>query len=214
VITRASLPGDWIAVLGGAYRHTSRQVVAAYETGLAIASFGKNVITGATTGLPYAAALGAKEKGALVIGISPGANVEDHVQIFSKPLDAMDAIVYSGLNYEGRGPLIVRSAIGCIFIGGEFGTLNEFTLAWVAGKKVIGILTNLGGMTDSIQDLLKVNKSNYGSRVIFNDDPHQLVTEVVAGISDLSPELNSTADGFGADVREIIEFYRSEQDEG
>ncbi len=55
---------QWVAVLGGSKRYTNEQILAAYSVGRELGRLGKNLVTGATTGIPYAAALGAREKGA------------------------------------------------------------------------------------------------------------------------------------------------------
>ena len=48
-----------IAVLGGAGSYTDAQVIAGFQIGREIARNGMNLVTGATTGIPYAAAIGA-----------------------------------------------------------------------------------------------------------------------------------------------------------
>jgi uncharacterized protein (TIGR00725 family) len=197
-----SNPDQWIAVLGSATKYTEEQVIASYKVGSAIAKRGKNVITGATTGLPYAASIAAHKGGASVTGISPAKDHEQHVQEYCKPTDSIDFIVYSGLSIEGRGPLIIRSAAACIIVGGEFGTLNEFTAAWLIGGKIIGILTEHGGVADTISALLSKNISNYGNQVVFNSDPQELVDQVCDAVED-SQKTDSNNES-GADIREII----------
>lgn len=173
-----SAPNDWIAVLGGATRCDERQLIAGYRIGREIARQGKHVITGATTGIPYAAAIGAKREGASAVGISPAASFEEHVERFGRPLDHSDLIVYTGLGVEGRCPLIVRSAIGCIFVAGEAGTLHEFTAAWMCGNNILGVLENFGGISGRIRDLLAELETNWGSLVLYDDEPERLVKHV------------------------------------
>ena len=81
---------DWIAVLGSAANCHERQLFAGYQVGRAIAENRKNLLHGATTGIPYAAALGAKLGGACVIGISPADDVGDHLNRFEKPIANCD----------------------------------------------------------------------------------------------------------------------------
>ncbi len=50
----------------------------AYRLGEAIAARDAVLITGGCLGLPYEAVRGAKSKGGLVVGISPGLSVDEH----------------------------------------------------------------------------------------------------------------------------------------
>ncbi len=50
----------------------------AYRLGEAIAEHDAILVTGACPGLPYEAVRGARAKGGLVVGISPGLSVDEH----------------------------------------------------------------------------------------------------------------------------------------
>jgi len=202
-VSQKALPTDWVAVMGGATAYTEEQIQAAYRVGLAIAQHGKNVITGATTGIPYAAALGAKDGGALVIGVSPAADPVEHVRKFGKPLDAMDLIIYSGLSFDGRGPLIIRSAAACIFIGGEFGTLNEFSAAWLIGNRLLGVLPRYGGMTREFVNLVRKTKKNWGCKLVTGKQPEELVRRLVRAMNRMTPKFKFREHP-GQDVRQIV----------
>lgn len=199
---------DWVAVLGGAARYDDRQIIAAHEIGRAIAQDGKHVITGGTTGVPYAAAIGAKTEGALVVGISPASNESEHMEWFRKPVDHVDLMIYTGLNVDGRSPLIVRSALAAIFIGGEFGTLNEFTSACLSGSGVLGVLEGHGGVSASIRGLLENAETNRDSAVIYETDAAQLVRKVCEEVDRRgSASRDEAVSEIGADVRATIETY-------
>lgn len=199
----------WLSVLGGATRHTESQVLAAYRVGRELARCGRNLLTGGTTGIPYAAALGAKEAGALVVGISPAASLEEHVSRYRKPVDAVDLLVYTGMSVEGRSPLIIRSVAGMFFLGGEFGTLNEFSAAWLCGGKVLGILEGLSGITDRFRGLIEQVETNWGNTVLFGTDPERLVREVCERVDERHPwPPASVGEGeTGSDVREILRRF-------
>jgi hypothetical protein len=199
---------DWVAVMGGATTYTEEQIQAAYRVGLTIAQNGKNVITGATTGIPYAAALGAKDGGALVIGVSPADDPVEHVRKFGKPLDALDLIIYSGLSFAGRGPLIIRSAAACIFIGGEFGTLNEFSSAWLIGNRLLGVLPGYGGMTKEFAKLAHKTKMNWGCQLVIGKQPEELVRRLVRAMNQVTPKVRFREHP-GRDVRQIVSRYRA-----
>jgi uncharacterized protein (TIGR00725 family) len=172
-----STNGKWVAVLGGASSYTREQIRAAYLCGRELARQGRNVITGATSGIPCAAAVGAKDGGGFVVGISPARNADEHVRTYRKPLAAMDLVIYSGLSLDGRAPLILRSAGAAVFIGGEMGTLAEFAAGWLCGCPVLGLLEPMGGVTADLRRICQSMQS-WGSAVVVGSDPIQLVGDV------------------------------------
>src|SRR3989338_4784298 len=95
-------PNLQIGVMGGAFEYTPEAISAAYNVGKTIAQNNCTLITGATTGIPYAAALGTRSAGGLSIGISPGKDAKEHVERFGKPLEGLDAIIYTGMGFNGR----------------------------------------------------------------------------------------------------------------
>ncbi len=130
-----------------------------------------------------------------------------------KPLDAVDVVVYSGLNVEGRGPLILRSAAASIFIGGELGTLQEFTAAYMCGKKVLGVLEDMGGISAHLRTFLTAVENNWGNKVFFDSDPVALAHRVCREV-DLMPDdpcVEPRSEVIGRDVREVIEAFISQQ---
>jgi hypothetical protein len=149
--------------------------------GRLIAEHGLVLVTGATQGIPYWAAKGAKEAGGMVIGFSPAASEASHLKTYHLPTDYHDIIVYTGFDYSGRNLVLTRSSDAVITICGRMGTLNEFTIAY-EDKKPLGVLQKTGGMADMIHDI--VQKSNRGmSRIIFDDDPERLLHSVIDMIS-------------------------------
>lgn len=145
--------------------------------GKAIAESGAVLVTGATTGAPYWAAIGAKEAGGFVIGISPAATEQEHVDKYQLPLDYHDLIVYTGFGYSGRNLLLTRSADAVIITCGRIGTLNEFTDVF-EDNKPIGVLTGTGGIAEDIDDI--VAKSFRGpGKIAYDSDPEQLVAKVL-----------------------------------
>ena len=150
------------------------------ELGRQIIAQGGVLVTGATTGAPYWAAIGAKEAGGFVIGVSPAANEIEHVEKYQLPIDYHDIIIHTGFGYSGRNLLLTRSADAIVTSCGRMGTLNEFTIAF-EDDKVIGILTGTGGMADEIKGILdKAHKGN--GKVIFDDDPQRLIEKVIVAI--------------------------------
>ncbi|MDZ4260269.1 MAG: hypothetical protein U1A25_01265 [Candidatus Sungbacteria bacterium] len=144
--------------------------------GTAIARSGSVLVTGATTGAPSWGAIGAKEAGGFVIGISPATSEREHVKKYRLPLDYHDIIIYTGFGYSGRNLFLTRAADAVLISCGRMGTLNEFTIAF-EDEKPIGVLIETGGMADEIEELLEKAHRGRG-KVIFDSDPIALVKKL------------------------------------
>ncbi|OGZ54781.1 MAG: hypothetical protein A3H64_02545 [Candidatus Ryanbacteria bacterium RIFCSPLOWO2_02_FULL_45_11c] len=150
----------------------------AKELGRQIVTHGAILITGATTGFPYWAAHGAKEAEGISIGISPASNEKEHVDTFKLPLDYMDMIVYTGFGYPGRNLMLTRASDAVIIGCGRMGTLNEFTIAF-EDRKPIGVLLEVGGTTDWIDEIIRDSHRGADTRVVYDADPKALVEKVI-----------------------------------
>ncbi len=145
--------------------------------GAEIASANHILLTGATTGLPYAAAQGAKEAGGMSVGLSPAASREAHIKKYRLPTDVFDFVLHTGLHYVGRDNMLISCADGIISIGGRMGTTHEFATA-IELKKPIAILEGGGGSSQLFDDLLKLSHAGHRN-VIFDSDPHQLCKKLI-----------------------------------
>lgn len=154
----------------------------AEQLGREIARRGYVLVTGATTGLPYWAAKGAKLAGGTVIGISPAASESAHIKTYHLPTDYHDLIIYTGFEYSGRNLLLIRSSDAIVTICGRIGTLNEFTIAF-EDQKIIGVLEKTGGTADMMREILEKSHRGMG-RVIFNDDPIVLLDRIAKAIDE------------------------------
>lgn len=159
----------------------------AEEVGRAIAKAGAVIVTGATTGIPYWAAKGAKEAGGLSIGLSPAVSEKEHIKVYNLPVDYFDLIIYTGFNYSGRNLLLVRSSDASIIICGRMGTLNEFTIAFEDGKP-IGVLSGTGGTLDLIDDIVEESHRQDPGGIIYEENPELLVQKMLAHIEELKKE--------------------------
>ena len=65
-----------------------------------------------------------------------------------------------------------------MIVGGRSGTLGELAIAYDEGK-LIGVLTGTGGISDMVLSILETCHKDTGARVIYNDDPQQLVNELL-----------------------------------
>src|SRR5215831_14622455 len=131
-----------------AIRLESRLIALARE----IAQRDWQLLTGATTGIPDRVSREVQRRGCLSIGISPAVNATEHVEKYGLPLDACDALIFTGFGLKGRNVILVRSSDIVVVVAGGMGTLNEFTIAVDEGKRV-GVLTGTGGVADEIEKL-------------------------------------------------------------
>lgn len=150
------------------------------ELGRQVVKQGGVLVTGATTGAPLWAAIGGKEVGGFVIGLSPAASEADHVEKYDLPVDYHDIIIYTGFGYAGRNLLLTKSSDAILITCGRMGTLNEFTIAF-EDQKPIGVLTKTGGMADELDDILEKAHRGKG-KVIFDDDPARLVERIIQAV--------------------------------
>lgn len=163
------------AAAGPTVRADSNQAEA---LGAAIAKTGHVLTTGATVGLPYYAARGAKKAGGMSIGFSPASSLREHLRKYRLPYDYFDFINFTGLNYVGRDLYLVQSSDALLTIGGRFGSLHEFTSALEAGLPC-GVLIGSGGTADLIPMLMKTLQPPRGDMVIYDEDPENLVKRII-----------------------------------
>jgi uncharacterized protein (TIGR00725 family) len=168
-----------ICVSGAASGETVKlDAVKAEEVGKAVARSGHILTTGATIGLPYYAALGAKKADGMSVGFSPAISLREHLRKYRLPSNCFDFINFTGLHYVGRDLYLVQSSDAVITIGGRFGSLHEFTSALEAHKPC-GILTSSGGTADQIPKLMEALEPPDNSIVIYDDNPDRLVARII-----------------------------------
>lgn len=149
--------------------------------GRAIAKNKCILINGATTGLPDAAAEGAKSEGGMVIGVSPANSLQDHVKNYKLPTKSYDTIIYTGFGFNLRNIINIRTSDAIIFLRGSMGTLNEFTIAY-EDRKIIGVLEHFGGVSEFIDEIVDICKKDTGAIIIHDTDPDRLVRKLIAEI--------------------------------
>jgi len=178
-MTKNAQPKYKICVSGAAEStHCSSETLAlAEEIGREIVRQNCVLVTGATSGVPYWAAKGAKEEGGISIGLSPAASEISHIKTYKLPTDYFDLIIYTGFDYSGRNLFLIRSADAIITICGRMGTLNEFTIAF-EDRKPQGVVLGTGGAADSIKEIVeKMHRGN--GKIVYESDPKKLVKEVI-----------------------------------
>lgn len=150
--------------------------------GQAIAGCDMILLTGATTGLVYETGKAASDAGGLHIGISPAGNEREHVERYQMPLDACEAIIYTGFGLKGRNVVLVRSCDVVLVIAGSIGSLNEFTIAYDEGK-VIGCLTGTGGVADEVEEIVRTFPKQTKARIVYDNEPERLVQTCLSEFS-------------------------------
>jgi uncharacterized protein (TIGR00725 family) len=163
-----------ICISGAAAGHAAEEGEdLAYEMGKQVAVHGGIVITGATTGVPLAAARGAKSVQGQVIGFSPAHSVKEHMKKYHLPMQYHDILFFTGYDYAGRDTLMVDMSDAIIEVSGRIGSLHEFSSAFER-KKIIGILLHSGGLSDDFSLLLEKAHRGFG-RVVMHAEPLELI---------------------------------------
>jgi hypothetical protein len=148
----------------------------AQAIGREIARAGMVLVTGATTGMPYWAAKGAKQEGGFVVGFSPAASELAHIKTYHLPVDYHDIIIYTGFEYAGRDLLLTRAADAVVLLCGRLGTLHEFTTSF-EDKKPIGILEKMGGVSEMIPEIVAQAHRGPG-KIVYSPDPKELIEKL------------------------------------
>lgn len=185
-----------ICVSGAASGDTLKlSAKSAEELGIAVAKSGHVLTTGATIGLPYIAAQGAKKAGGMSIGFSPAESLREHVRKYRLPHDCYDFINFTGMHYVGRDLYLVQSSDAVITIGGRFGSLHEFTSA-LEGHKPCGVLLGSGGTADLIPELMKTLDPPDGDLVIYDEDPDRLVKRIIEILDEKNADVRDQLTNF------------------
>ena len=121
----------------------------------------------------------------MTVGISPGLDLEEHVNRYRSPVDFLDILIFTGSGLMGREVIAVRSCDILIIVGGRSGTLGEFSIAYDEGK-VIGVLEGTGGITAEIRDIVRAIKKETGSKIVYSSDPVALVEKLIEHFYDTS----------------------------
>jgi uncharacterized protein (TIGR00725 family) len=149
-----------------------------FRLGEAIAERGAVLITGGCPGLPYEAVRGAKAKGGLVVGISPGLSIDEHRGKYRSPVDGFDVLIYTGSGLMGREITNIRSCDMVVIAGGRTGTLGELAIAYDEGH-LLGVLTGTGGITSLVEEIVRTSGKDTGARVVYDDDPARLIDRLL-----------------------------------
>jgi uncharacterized protein (TIGR00725 family) len=153
---------------------TDDELALASRVGKRIAERNCTIVTGACPGLPHAAVLGATAANGVSMGVSPALSPEEHVNVYGSPLEPYTCMVFTGSGLMGRETHNIHSSDLVIFVGGRSGTLGEFSIAYDEGK-LIGVLTNSGGLSNHFADIVNLVQKDTGSILLYDDSPESLV---------------------------------------
>ena len=168
-----------VGVMGSAGGKMSKEALdKSYLLGKAIAERDCVVVTGGCPGLPFAATKGAKEAGGFTVGISPGIDLREHVELYRSPTEFLDILIFTGSGLMGREVIGVRSCDVIVIAGGRSGTLGEFCIAYDEGKP-IGVLEGTGGITTRLDDIVEAIQKETGSEVVYDSDPYRLIDRLL-----------------------------------
>jgi predicted Rossmann-fold nucleotide-binding protein len=181
-----------IGVYGSAAGDYAAFVPIAEKIGSALGKHADSVIiiTGACSGLPYAAAKAAASKDTEVWGFSSSLDLlalkaeypDNDVTFYKKLIYVPSEFSFSDNDLARKKYRNVISTATCdaaIIISGRWGTLNEFTNLVDFGKTV-GVLTGTGGIADELPALTrKISKPGQG-QILFDADPKVLVDKLLS----------------------------------
>jgi uncharacterized protein (TIGR00725 family) len=180
-----------IGVSGSA--ETGQYGLAAYEKakelGREIALQGGVIVSGATTGFPMYATMGAKDECGFSVGISPAASEREHIETYKLPVEYQDVIIYTGFGYAGRDLLFVRSSDAMVIGPGRVGTYNEFSVAF-EDRKPIGVLEDDHWETDDILREIVTTSHRPHDHVFFERDPKVLIAKLIEMATRQKEQLN------------------------
>lgn len=148
------------------------------ELGRQIAAHNCIIVTGACPGLPHEAVLGAKEKGAFALGISPALALQEHIDRYRSPYEEYDALIFTGSGLMGREIEAIRSCDIVCIVGGRSGTLGEFSIAYDEGK-LIGVLKGTGGIAEHIAEIVAMIQKHTEADLLYSHDPQDLIERAI-----------------------------------
>jgi uncharacterized protein (TIGR00725 family) len=179
-----------IGVFGSNAEELGKKVIKVAEIlGRELAKQKVILLTGGSSGLPYIVAREAAKRGAQVWGFPPVTDIQSHkkfspkddLKIYKKLIYVPKNFIFSpDINVSKKFRNVVSTA-NCdagIIISGRWGTLNEFTNLYDFGK-VIGVLTNTGGVAGEIPLLNKKIYKKSKAKVIFSTSPKQIADLII-----------------------------------
>lgn len=169
-----------IAICGASTTVKPACLKLSYELGKAIAKAGIVLVMGAGCGYPLEAAKGSFHCNGKVIAVSPARNKAEHVGVYGFQTDYFTQVIYTGEGIPRRNYSIIENSDSAIMIGGQIGTLNEFSIAFHRHKP-IGVLKGSGGITCLLPEIAKICEKDFETRlIVYEDAPEALLNKLLS----------------------------------
>jgi uncharacterized protein (TIGR00725 family) len=167
-----------IAVCGSGLGESKEILEKAKEIGREIAKSNNILLTGGCAGYPYSALRGTIIENGKAICYSPASNKEEHINKYNFPFEESAEYIFTGKGIPGRNIPLIKNADAIIIIGGQIGTLNEFTIAFNENKK-IGILKGCGKLEEIIPAIAKIcDKRGESRNIIYESDVKEIIKKL------------------------------------
>jgi len=179
-----------IGIFGSAAGNFEQIIPLAHTLGRLLSKEDVILITGAGHGIPYEVAHTAAAAGTEIWGFpptttleqlkdySPEADMNIYKKLFYVPTD-FPFLNNIGACRQYRNLTATATADAGIVISGRWGAMSEFTALREMGK-TIGVCAGTGGITDELERLTETFQKPSTGKVIFNDDPEELIKQVLA----------------------------------
>lgn len=181
-----------IGIFGSAVNESEKAMATARLLGKTLGKHDRSLrlLFGACPGVPYEVAAAARATSSVeIIGFS--SEISREAQLSYNPIDNLSMytnlrFVPSDFEFSGdpdvrkkyRNVLLTASVDAGIVVSGRWGSLNEFTNLYDMGK-VIGVLTDTGGVADELPSLYKKIHKPSKAVVIFDSSPEKLVQRIL-----------------------------------
>ena len=174
-----------IAVCGSGKGEDKRLLEKIRKIGEELAKHKSVLYTGGCWGYPYEAAKACFNENGKTIAVSPAKDLEAHKSLYNFPSDVFSEFIFTGLGIPERNYILVKNVDAVIILGGQIGTLNEFTVAFHDGK-IIGVLQGSQGVTELIPNIAEVcDKRGEKENIVYESDPKILVKEIITRHKDV-----------------------------
>jgi len=140
-----------ICVIGKWKDEAEETLLIATKVGELIAESGCLLISGGGPGVMEAACKGAKKRGGMTVGFLATRDVKAEANPY------LDIVIPTGMGYDVRSSLAIRSSNAIIMIGGGNGTLGEVSVAYLECTPLV-VLTGTGGWADRLKNILYEGK--------------------------------------------------------
>jgi uncharacterized protein (TIGR00725 family) len=168
-----------VGVIGGIGSEFSINVIEKAERlGAVVAKNGGTVITSGGSGLQYHIGRGAINEGGELLAITPGANKDEHENLYKMPTDGATVFCYSGMGTVLSNQMILRSCDMLLVLGGEAWAHLRDSVGLDSAPRVLGCLVTDGYHSESHEMLAKDIGPDV--HVIFHSDPDHIMTSMIA----------------------------------